>query len=70
MNSNNSHIPTSCSDPEVFEPLVDDYALGILAPEERVLRRVLTKYQVESARKGAEYQLARLQEAVLGGALP
>ena len=43
---------------------------GKSAKAVQAYRRVLTKYQVESARKGAEYQLARLQEAVLGGALP
>ena len=42
MRSDDPHAPPSCSDPEVFEPLVDDYALGILAPEdeERVLKHL------------------------------
>ena len=60
MNSNNSHIPTSCSDPEVFEALVDDYALGILAPEdeERVLKH-LDECALchEEARRSAEFYL-------------
>ena len=33
-------------------------------------RSVLSKYQVQSARRGAEFQIARLQDAALGGALP